>query len=76
MTVRIEKAESMEIAISHLEKATTAIRDIVDEQSAQLQEILEKLEALSTDVKDFAEQMDETIYRMNRDRYGYQGDPD
>ena len=68
--------ESMEIAISHLEKATTAIRDIVDEQSAQLQEILEKLEALSTDVKDFAEQMDETIYRMNRDRYGYQGDPD
>ena len=76
MTARIEKVESMEIAISHLEKATTAIRDIVDEQSAQLQEILEKLEALSTDVKDFAEQMDETIYRMNRDRYGYQGDPD
>ena len=76
MTARIEKAESVEIAISHLEKATTAIRDIVDEQSAQLQEILEKLEALSTDVKDFAEQMDETIYRMNRDRYGYQGDPD
>ena len=74
--MRIEKAESMEIAISHLEKATTAIRGIVDEQSAQLQEILEKLEALSTDVKDFAEQMDETIYRMNRDRYGYQGDPD
>mgnify|MGYP001599197470 FL=1 len=74
--MRIEKAESMEIAISHLEKATTAIRDIVDEQSAQLQEILEKLEALSADVKDFAEQMDETVYRMNRDRYGYQGDPD
>ena len=64
----------MELAISHLTKATVAIREVVDEQSTHLQEILEKLEVLSSDVKDFAEQMDETVYRMNRDRYGYPED--
>ena len=73
MTVEHDGTE-LAAAIEHVTNALAELNQIEHRSEVQLRDIINELATVREELKDFYERIEETIYRMNRDREGYDYD--
>ena len=75
MMTPVEKMiDSIDMALEHSNKAIDELIQAECRSEVQLRDIINELATVREELKDFYERIEETIYRMNRDREGYDYD--